>query len=110
MSTHQIDAALEVDCPPPLTAAERLMLCGVTTIIDAAVWGAFLIPRTRWTPKQNEHGHPLYCLTPYDDLANVRSYYTEDEIRRLTKATVLDDLSSGRRKQLPSGFFDRPLN
>jgi len=98
---------IEVDYCPSLTEAERQMLITIESPVAECVWSLRSVSRTRWWPKQDQNGRPLYCLTPYNEPASVILYYTEDEIGRLKPEVIKSDIALGRRSELPAGFSDR---
>ena len=99
---------IEVDYSPSLTEAERQMLTGIESPVAECVWGMRSIPRTRWWPKQDQNGRPIYCLTPYNEPASIVFYYSEAEIGRLTPEVIKSDVALRRSSELPAGFSDRP--
>ena len=104
---------IEVDYSPALTEGERLLLISIESSIAEFVWDVLSIPRTRWTPWQDEKGRTLYILTPWDRRAEVIVHYSEIEIRKLTEAAVTlatakTDIALGRRNQVQPGFSERP--
>lgn len=99
---------IEVGYSPALTEAERLLLTSIEGPITESVCSVFSIPRVRWTPWQNEHGHTLYILAPSNERSDIIVHYSEAEIRQLTRDSAENDVAFGRRNQVQSGFSERP--